>query len=152
MTNTETLKTYNEWRRGADIPQPSPADIGNAIDGVLSELDELKQSVGILASFPLKIRLECRKRIKDANGDEFAAMVLDSASAALNRSSGEQALADIKADAESKGAIKLLSGLTGNVSNLIKDAEDSGNQGLLLCLMFMQRMIEEYANKLKGDE
>lgn len=99
MTNTQTLKTYNEWRRGADIPQPNPADIGIAIDGVLSELEELKQQVGILASFPLKIRMECRKRIKDANGDEFAAMVLDSASAALNRSSGEQALADIKAQA-----------------------------------------------------
>lgn len=43
MTNTQTLKTYNEWRRGADIPQPNPTDIGVAIDGVLSELEHLQK-------------------------------------------------------------------------------------------------------------
>lgn len=63
-----------------------------------------------------------------------------------------QSLAEVKAEAEAKGAIKLLSGLTGNVSSLIKDAEDGGNNDLLLSLMFMQRMVEEYANKLKGGE
>lgn len=26
------LRRYNEWRRGADIPQPSPSEIGEDID------------------------------------------------------------------------------------------------------------------------
>jgi hypothetical protein len=28
----ELLKTYNRWRRGEDIPQPNPVEIGKAID------------------------------------------------------------------------------------------------------------------------
>lgn len=44
MNHKELLKTYNEWRRGADIEQPNPTDIGKAIDSVLSENDELRAS------------------------------------------------------------------------------------------------------------
>ena len=32
------LTTYNKWRRGADIPQPHPTEIGLAIDKILKEL------------------------------------------------------------------------------------------------------------------
>jgi hypothetical protein len=33
-----TLETYNSWRRGAEIEQPNPTEIGEAIDIVLTEL------------------------------------------------------------------------------------------------------------------
>jgi len=29
------LENYNEWRRGAEIPQPNPTEIGLAIDFIL---------------------------------------------------------------------------------------------------------------------
>jgi hypothetical protein len=35
MTTPETIKfleNYNRWRRGADIPQPDPKELGKAID------------------------------------------------------------------------------------------------------------------------
>ena len=34
----KVLKIYNKWRRGADIPQPHPTEIGLAIDKILKEL------------------------------------------------------------------------------------------------------------------
>lgn len=34
----KTLTTYNKWRRGAEIPQPNPTEIGLAIDKILKEL------------------------------------------------------------------------------------------------------------------
>ena len=34
----EILDLYNQWRRGADIPQQSPQTIGIAIDLVLTTL------------------------------------------------------------------------------------------------------------------
>lgn len=33
------LRRYNEWRRGADIPQPSPSEIGADIDAAASLLE-----------------------------------------------------------------------------------------------------------------
>lgn len=35
----ETLKEYNDWRRGADLPQPAPAVIGLAIDNAIHLLE-----------------------------------------------------------------------------------------------------------------
>ena len=43
MTKKEALvllKLFNEWRRGAEIPQPHPADIGKAIDVAIKELEK----------------------------------------------------------------------------------------------------------------
>jgi hypothetical protein len=34
----ELLELYNEWRRGAETPQPNPADVGIAIEMVIREL------------------------------------------------------------------------------------------------------------------
>lgn len=34
----ETLINFNKWRRGADIPQPNPEEIGLAIDLLIEEL------------------------------------------------------------------------------------------------------------------
>jgi len=39
----ETLKKYNEWRRGADIAQPCPREICNAIDAVIAEMTNLRR-------------------------------------------------------------------------------------------------------------
>jgi len=34
LDNIVFLDQYNQWRRGADIPQPAPAAVGAAIDSV----------------------------------------------------------------------------------------------------------------------
>lgn len=38
----KVLTTYNKWRRGAEIPQPNPTEIGLAIDKILKKLTEKK--------------------------------------------------------------------------------------------------------------
>jgi len=43
MTRDEAiriLKNYNRWRRGAEIPQPPPFEIGIAIDTAINLLSE----------------------------------------------------------------------------------------------------------------
>lgn len=37
MNTIKQLETYNQWRRGADIPQPNPTELGLAIDRVILE-------------------------------------------------------------------------------------------------------------------
>lgn len=37
------LEKYNEWRKGAAIPQESPTRIGMAIDLVLTEIKTLRK-------------------------------------------------------------------------------------------------------------
>jgi hypothetical protein len=39
------LKTYNEWRRGGEDPQPSPKDIGEWIDEACDKLINLTQQL-----------------------------------------------------------------------------------------------------------
>lgn len=39
----DTLTRYNEWRRGADIKQPDPKEIGEAIDYAIKGLTELQR-------------------------------------------------------------------------------------------------------------
>lgn len=43
MKELELLETYNKWRRGADIRQPNPTDIGKSIDFVLMEIERLNR-------------------------------------------------------------------------------------------------------------
>jgi len=37
---TEILSTHQKWRRGADIPQTDPKELGEAIDVVLEYLEK----------------------------------------------------------------------------------------------------------------
>jgi hypothetical protein len=39
------LRTYNEWRRGGEDPQPSPKDIGEWIDEACEKLIGLEQQL-----------------------------------------------------------------------------------------------------------
>ncbi len=39
----KTLSRYNKWRRGADIPQPDPKDIGEAIDEAIRLMRQLRK-------------------------------------------------------------------------------------------------------------
>lgn len=39
----EILTQYNKWRRGAEIPQPNPKKVGEAIDIAISLLIKLNQ-------------------------------------------------------------------------------------------------------------
>ena len=36
------LEYYNEWRRGADTPQPDPKKLGELIEFVIKELKKIK--------------------------------------------------------------------------------------------------------------
>jgi len=38
----ETLKKYNDWRRGAEIEMPHPSEIGLAIEIVIKEITTRK--------------------------------------------------------------------------------------------------------------
>lgn len=40
----EGLKIYNDWRRGADIEQMNPTDIGQLIDGAINLLERSDNS------------------------------------------------------------------------------------------------------------
>lgn len=110
MTNTETLKTYNEWRRGADIPQPNPTDIGIAIDGVLSELDELRANNN-----------ELRDSFKDALW--FLGCHIDTSKyKKVLEQYPAQSLADIKAQAIIEAAEKLFSyGCDADAKNSLEE-------------------------------
>lgn len=39
------LRHYNRWRRGADIPQADPKEIGKAIDEAIEEIEHLRSIV-----------------------------------------------------------------------------------------------------------
>ena len=42
MTPAETtaiLRQFNEWRRGADVPQPKPREIGEEIDAAIAMIE-----------------------------------------------------------------------------------------------------------------
>ena len=46
MSPTETatiLRQFNVWRRGADVPQPKPREIGEAIDAAVEMIERLEQ-------------------------------------------------------------------------------------------------------------
>lgn len=46
MTPAETadaLRLFNVWRRGDDLPQPDPREIGLAIDSAVEALDEVER-------------------------------------------------------------------------------------------------------------
>lgn len=38
----QILETYNDWRRGTDIPQPDPVKIGEAIDVAIEQMKKAK--------------------------------------------------------------------------------------------------------------
>ena len=38
------LEYYNEWRRGAETPQPNPKELGKLIDFVIKELKKIERS------------------------------------------------------------------------------------------------------------
>lgn len=38
----QILETYNQWRRGTEIPQPNPKEIGEAIDIAIRELKPIE--------------------------------------------------------------------------------------------------------------
>lgn len=124
MTNTETLKTYNEWRRGAKIPQPNPADIGIAIDGVLNELEELRANNN-----------ELRDSFKDALWFLGCNMDTSKYKKVLEQYPA-QSLADIKAQAVIEASS--YKNFNGSIFSAVQ-------------VITVPDLIE-YANKLKGGE
>lgn len=48
----DQLHYFQKWRRGADIEQPNPTEIGKAIDGAIRELRNFHR---------LKVKIEKKK-------------------------------------------------------------------------------------------
>jgi hypothetical protein len=43
MDISARLRKYNEWRRGADGPQPNPKEVGELIDSAADRLEVLER-------------------------------------------------------------------------------------------------------------
>ena len=39
------LRDYNQWRRGAEIPMPSPKELGIALDIAISIIEKIEEKV-----------------------------------------------------------------------------------------------------------
>ena len=48
----ETLVKYNDWRRGAEMPQPDPKTIGQAIDAAIEALKARRPPRGASLAHP----------------------------------------------------------------------------------------------------
>lgn len=38
------LRDYNHWRRGAEIPMPTPKELGTALDAAISIIEEVDEA------------------------------------------------------------------------------------------------------------
>ena len=100
------------------------------IEQLEKENAELKLALGIAQSFPVKVRMECRKLIKSGSfGRDFISILLDSSNRAISKTPAQH-LTDIKADAVEDAA-----------KSLFSFGEDVDHKNKL----------EEYANKLRGE-
>ena len=114
---------------------------------LLKENAELKLALGIAASFPTKVRMECRKRIDSKLVSlDFITMLHESANLALNKTPAQH-LADIKADAQEE----LTSMMRDDLRKHIAKASGTVDADFLISLKFTDRMVQEYANKLRGE-
>lgn len=103
------------------------------LEALKRENAELKLALGIAASFPAKVRMECKKRIDSKLASlDFITTLYDSANRAINESATKQ-LADIQADA-AISEIKRLQDITGR---------EFGDK--VACFLSL------YANKLRGE-
>ena len=73
-TAAETLTRYNEWRRGAEIEQPDPTEIGLAIDAAIHALKNNNlESIGKAVYLPNKkstMKIQIKKGVNPI-GKEF---------------------------------------------------------------------------------
>jgi len=98
---------------------------------------ELRAKLAIASSFPLKVRMECRKRMK---GDDFLSMLHDSANKVLDITDSEQALNDLRVEA-SMGEIERLLSIMGS---------EFGEKVESFLHLYRNKLKKEYANTLKG--
>ena len=55
MDFLQTFKQVNRWRRGANIPQPCPTEIGIALDSLIYEIEKYRAKRSITSKRkPLK--------------------------------------------------------------------------------------------------
>ena len=71
MTNrTETaaiLRQFNGWRRGADVPQPKPREIGEAIDAAVEMIERMEWELRLIAETdPIDAALDPQRAIRIA--------------------------------------------------------------------------------------
>ena len=70
MTPAETttiLRQFNEWRRGADVPQPKPREIGEAIDAAVEMIERMEWELRLIAETdPIDAALDPQRAIRIA--------------------------------------------------------------------------------------
>lgn len=101
----KSIELYRESNGQYSTSEAQQDDVsGNYVqktdyDELKRENAELRLMAGIATSFPIKVRMECRKLIKSGSfSRDFISMLHDSADRAISKTP-EQSLADIKADA-----------------------------------------------------
>ena len=64
---TTILRQFNEWRRGADVPQPNPREIGEAIDAAVEVIERMEWELRLIAETdPIDAALDPQRAIRIA--------------------------------------------------------------------------------------
>jgi hypothetical protein len=138
MKEIELLKTYNDWRRGSDIQQPNPTEIGHSIDFVLNELKRLRAQNDELRANNSKLR----ESLRDACMYLACTVDISKYNEALE-STPTQSLADIRAEAVMDAAKHIKEEVMAN---------ETYYTVVVGRPLVPISIIEEYANKIKGGE
>ena len=133
-TNSDVAGTYVQ-KTDYDELRRDNYDQKAKIKQLMLENVELRIMTGVAESFPLKVRIECRKLIKSGSFTrDFISMLHDSADRAMNESASQH-LADIKVDAVVKFAEFVRYNYEGAMN------ADS-----------LEDFADEYANKLRANK
>lgn len=112
--------------------------INSDLTDLQKQNDELRAGIAVLASLPIKIRMECRKQIK-LNPDQFAESLMNYVQSAISGANAEQSLADIKAEAVIEAG------------EFIRDRFKPSNEDEHLSHIEIDQMLVNYANRIKED-
>jgi hypothetical protein len=63
LEKIEFLKNYNKWRRGEEIPQPNPTEIGVAINDIVEKLELINKTRNELLQIDAVQSLEYIKKL-----------------------------------------------------------------------------------------
>jgi len=100
--------------------------------------DELRAGIAVLASLPIKIRMECRKQIK-LNPDQFAEALMNYVQSAISGANAEQSLADIRAEA-AQDEIDRLAAIMGR---------EFGEKTEGFLKLYKLKLEKDHANRIK---
>ena len=86
---TAILRQFNVWRRGADVTQPKPREIGKAIDAAIEMIDRLESAESGATE---------QARLNGVGASREAALMAKLEAAEKERTIDEQRIADLMAE------------------------------------------------------